>query len=64
MRLEQLAEQTVTANERIRQSEETRRDCEQKVSSLRSQSRELSARKETPCPGSRPSGRTAPGSGQ
>lgn len=47
MRLEQLAEQTVTANERIRQSEETRRDCEQKVSSLRSQSRELSARKET-----------------
>ena len=47
MRLEQLAEQTVTANERIRQSEETRRDCEQKVSGLRSQSRELSARKET-----------------
>lgn len=47
MRLEQLSEQTVTANERIRQSEETRRDCEQKVSSLRSQSRELSARKET-----------------
>lgn len=44
---QQLAEQTVTANERIRQSEETRRDCEQKVSSLRSQSRELSARKET-----------------
>lgn len=47
MRLEQLAEQTVTANERIRQCEETRRDCEQKVSGLRSQSRELSARKET-----------------
>ena len=46
MRLEQLAEQTITANERIRQSEETRRDCEQKVSSLRSQSREIASRKE------------------
>ena len=46
MRLEQLAEQTITAQERIRQNEETRRDCEQKVSSLRTQSRELSARRE------------------
>ena len=46
MRLEQIAEESAAAEERIRTGEAARRDCEGQITALRSQTRELTARRE------------------